>query len=563
MMKTIKTLLMITLILSLFSCSNDVSEKIDSENSTYPSEDGKTYLVVDMDNCSVSRTILPAAADYSKNKLTDIYLSGKKAGTDTTIQLAHSETYDKFSGRIPIDAGSWELTLTAKLNNVNFSASNTITIEENKLNYLIFDLRTETSYGGLSITVNFNGSADKVVATLQNENKEDIENNPVTTLTDEDFNSSSFTYTRSIGTDKQLSGGTYYILFKFYYKGAPLNTYRSYVRIANGVTTTSTISIDLDETYKINYTYWEGTAELLESELTGLTVTGGATLPERCSRRTEYTLPALSLPGHTFIGWFADAACTEPITQISKGNTSEITLNAQFEVGGGPSLDGFTVFDAGSINAEGIVGQPEGQQNGDVFNIPKLAVCDHLITQTEYEQYMTYFGKENEQVDFYPNETGASKNTTPAYYVSWVEAIVYCNLRSLAEGLTPVYTMDNVYEIRTDDNPWIQDYRINTDESGKYYYGRDNEFTAYDYDQNHIETNFEADGYRLPTTWEYAYILGKDSDFFDTDGFNEWGHNYYNDNRIYFIPGTGAAGDGKATYVREADLGFRVVRKAE
>ena len=62
---------------------------------------------------------------------------------------------------------------------------------------------------------------------------------------------------------------------------------------------------------------------------------------------------------------------------------------------------------------------------------------------------------------------------------------------------------------------------------------------------------------------EFAYILQKDPDFFDNTVFNEWGHNYFSDNRIYFVPSTGEANEGKGDYVREQNLGFRVVRNVQ
>ena len=233
---------------------------------------------------------------------------------------------------------------------------------------------------------------------------------------------------------------------------------------------------------------------------------------------------------------------------------------------GGSSND-FTTFTGGKISAEGIYGNDEGQKDytHNEFNIPDIEVCNHLVTQTEYEKYMTYYGKEYS--GNYPSETGESKNTTPAYYVCWVEAIVYCNLRSLDEGLTPVYTMDGQYDITQPDefegviNAWTMENHIEN-VSGKYFYGRNNEFGGYDLDQGRIATDFSANGYRLPTSWEIAYIIQNNPNFFDTDGINEWAHNYFSDSRLFFDSSTQEASSGKPDYTREQNLGFRVIRNA-
>ena len=58
------------------------------------------------------------------------------------------------------------------------------------------------------------------------------------------------------------------------------------------------------------------------------------------------------------------------------------------------------------------------------------------ITQAEYEIYCSY--GENK-----PNSRDGIGENHPAYYVSWYDALVYCNKRSIAEGLTPCYSILN------------------------------------------------------------------------------------------------------------------------
>ncbi len=223
--------------------------------------------------------------------------------------------------------------------------------------------------------------------------------------------------------------------------------------------------------------------------------------------------------------------------------------------------------------------------------VGNLYVSKTEITQTEYEKFMTY------ETGYIPTETGSDKSTYPAYYVSWNEAIIYCNLRSLDEGLTPYYSMNG----ETDPRKWTDAGVVTS--SGKCYLpvaniiistyetpgnngmweptyvnaGGQLKFAEASTDEGHY-------GYRLPCAAEWCYIAANSSSLEITDlttkNVDEWvqawdeygskvGHYHVSGS----INGTYDEGYDFTTevnynavpnYAHEgtANIGFRIVRNA-
>ena len=117
------------------------------------------------------------------------------------------------------------------------------------------------------------------------------------------------------------------------------------------------------------------------------------------------------------------------------------------------------------------------------LTIPTMEVCSHEVTVGEFSKYCSDVRYDDYAID--------DMNQRAAFDISWNDAILYCNMRSIAENLTPVYSYDG----ETDPNNWpgIQD------KNGLLPPSDAETWKAMKYDTT-------ANGYRLPTSAEWEYI---------------------------------------------------------
>ena len=136
----------------------------------------------------------------------------------------------------------------------------------------------------------------------------------------------------------------------------------------------------------------------------------------------------------------------------------------------------------GAIQAEGY---PESYwfKAGAKHVIKDFYICNHEITQQEFAMY----GMKN--YDVRVELSGESIGPYyPAHQINWFEVLMYCNRRSVAEGLTPCFSIGG----ETNPDKWGRQPDSQEDPGWDDWY--------------HAKCDFTANGYRLPTIveWEYA-----------------------------------------------------------
>jgi formylglycine-generating enzyme required for sulfatase activity len=180
------------------------------------------------------------------------------------------------------------------------------------------------------------------------------------------------------------------------------------------------------------------------------------------------------------------------VTTQNGGHTAQCVVTVR--------LVGMVQISAGTFTMGSPTTEPD-RSNEETQHSVKLTKSFYMgkyeVTQEQYQAVMEKTIQE-QQVLAGTSKTDYGRGVDyPMYYVSWYDAIVFCNKLSVKEGLSPVYSISG----STDTSTWGQVP------------------TSKDTTWNAVIMDKSKNGYRLPTEaeWEYACRAGTTTAWYTAD----------------------------------------------